>query len=1219
VGAAGDAPDSLVRFDTMSVKWYRRDLKHGAAVYFDQNGRHQATRNRVGAITTFTWGSVAGQTRLLSITVPPNGGGFTYHLYWNATTAKLDSIQDPYARALKATMTSGSDTTLTRLVQKTAFPQDDWDTTSFEYTGGRMTRRLAESSAMTGGFAGTVYQYQNNARVTKVKIPSGLTGSDTAFITITPWDEKGLALAYSGQVGVLTLADTGLATRVDGPIAGTGDAADFWVNRFGEPVKSVQLGLGAVTLLWHDSTASLPAAVTKVKYANGRVIRLSYNARGNLAQQVDSTSHLGVLGFPNNVTTWTYGDAGTPDSPTQVTDALGRHADYTYNSLGLTDSVVDSRATRTKFFSRLGATDPLRGEVDSVTDRQVETWLEASGPDTAQEAIRDQTNSFTYDAMGNVVTWTSPVGVTAAYARNLAGFVTDAYDPMGYHRLWGMDGFNRVTGYTQHVAKENAPGVNQLLNCDVKQVVCNATAAPYNVASQFTTNLSSTFHYNDDGIDIADDPRLVERRFAYDAAGHQAKEWDGYDTQGSGTTRRISYFNVAGLLDSTVSRTGLKVKYLYDAIGRRSAVVLPTVKTPYQGAGYSTSDTVYGDSVSYVYDIMSNVLVSKNRWGAITRSYYANGLLRSQVSTQQLKDSMYFRYDVTGTRTRLVHVLGTTTDSIGYFYGVTSGALDSMLVWWGSPLNASRKLVFVWDRLGRRRQVVYPISSGLVVTYRYDGAGVLRRIQSTNPTLLQGANRFAFQWRNDAVDPSGRILHQLVNCVWVVGSNVEGMPCGASSQLEVTNAFDRFGVLVYQKTSGQTIETDSTGVDRSGNIMHQRKNTDATDFALDGGTGVAPSNLLKSRSLNGILGYTYAYSGELARQHEQDQPAGNETGTYWYDALGRTSGVGKAGAATRMGPNSCLYDADGQMFQGCNNVAPSLAFDGHHVAGGGSTGNSWVFAYGPSVDDPLIGLNRGLNSTTTEIYWITDGQGRQFAVGQPDGSFNSGAITVYQSGGQYAGGTQNAYSFNADRFGSANTPGVSVFRNRVYDQQTGRWTQEDPVGIAGGLNLYQYAGNNPAIFLDPFGLKVTVADEDIRQAIVKLLHSSPTFRRIFNALEHAPTSKVNLVIRAATPEDLGRMVDAGVKGGSTLRPNPLQPGAVIAIDRRPGAEGEFGPIEGVIAHEVVHAAGAFSREAKTGVSWLCQFNNDVGHGCAQPIIAQISEESKRAEGGNKEP
>jgi hypothetical protein len=63
---------------------------------------------------------------LLWITVPPNGGSFAYHLYWNATTAKLDSIQDPYNRAVMATMTFGSDTTLTRLVQKTAFQRTIW-------------------------------------------------------------------------------------------------------------------------------------------------------------------------------------------------------------------------------------------------------------------------------------------------------------------------------------------------------------------------------------------------------------------------------------------------------------------------------------------------------------------------------------------------------------------------------------------------------------------------------------------------------------------------------------------------------------------------------------------------------------------------------------------------------------------------------------------------------------------------------------------------------------------------------------------------------------------------------------------------------------------------------------------------------------------------------------------------------------------------------------
>lgn len=43
-------------------------------------------------------------------------------------------------------------------------------------------------------------------------------------------------------------------------------------------------------------------------------------------------------------------------------------------------------------------------------------------------------------------------------------------------------------------------------------------------------------------------------------------------------------------------------------------------------------------------------------------------------------------------------------------------------------------------------------------------------------------------------------------------------------------------------------------------------------------------------------------------------------------------------------------------------------------------------------------------------------------------------------------------------------------RNRYYDPSTGRFTQEDPIGLAGGLNLYGFAGGDPVNFSDPFGL-----------------------------------------------------------------------------------------------------------------------------------------------------
>jgi RHS repeat-associated protein len=60
-------------------------------------------------------------------------------------------------------------------------------------------------------------------------------------------------------------------------------------------------------------------------------------------------------------------------------------------------------------------------------------------------------------------------------------------------------------------------------------------------------------------------------------------------------------------------------------------------------------------------------------------------------------------------------------------------------------------------------------------------------------------------------------------------------------------------------------------------------------------------------------------------------------------------------------------------------------------------------------------------------------------------------------------------------FAEAGTPtsaggGYVYLRNRWYDPQTGRFLSQDPIGLAGGVNLYAYAGNNPASFSDPFGL-----------------------------------------------------------------------------------------------------------------------------------------------------
>jgi RHS repeat-associated protein len=48
--------------------------------------------------------------------------------------------------------------------------------------------------------------------------------------------------------------------------------------------------------------------------------------------------------------------------------------------------------------------------------------------------------------------------------------------------------------------------------------------------------------------------------------------------------------------------------------------------------------------------------------------------------------------------------------------------------------------------------------------------------------------------------------------------------------------------------------------------------------------------------------------------------------------------------------------------------------------------------------------------------------------------------------------------------------GLLYMRARYYDPEVGRFISKDPIGFAGGLNLYSYTHNNPLNRIDPLGL-----------------------------------------------------------------------------------------------------------------------------------------------------
>jgi RHS repeat-associated protein len=114
---------------------------------------------------------------------------------------------------------------------------------------------------------------------------------------------------------------------------------------------------------------------------------------------------------------------------------------------------------------------------------------------------------------------------------------------------------------------------------------------------------------------------------------------------------------------------------------------------------------------------------------------------------------------------------------------------------------------------------------------------------------------------------------------------------------------------------------------------------------------------------------------------------------------------------------------------------------------GGTGGPTTFYSFDPQ-GNVCQRLNSAAAVTSTDVY-------DAFGKGYRSPSVND----VYGFGGQWG------YYHDYD------TPlGLHLLSHRYLDTQTGRFLTRDPIGYAGGGNLYRFVGNSPTLFADPSGL-----------------------------------------------------------------------------------------------------------------------------------------------------